>query len=642
MSLQVKEIRHSSSFSIENLDEIDQYICELYDIKEHYLVGRVKSNKNSQSTAKIFFIEDLVNPFTGQNIGQLIGGGRKKPNAICRQTRLEDVNLQENQLVLFQFKIENLSDSNLSKGNILAADKNSVIPIDDNYDLLRELQITVADLKVPGILNTDNPNEIAFWFFNDFYKDAIKEKVKQEVGKIRQEIVKLDNRKQFWRDEETRIRDLEGKVQNELNVLNRKRHELDQDRENLIKLNEKLKQIGLSVLEEREEILEECTKQSLEIPDNEEELVKGIQRQIAAAGLHYELQTILRLYTTLKTNQFIILSGPSGTGKTSLIAAFAECISAQYKIIPVQPSWMDRQDLLGFYNPMRKQYVPSVFIDTLIAAKKQPEKLFIICLDELNLAQIEYYLADLLSVRELKKPTLELYSRYEYDQAMEEVNWYIQKVINDIDETMDRWIEDHLGINTMEQFAFMQRYQNLKRYPFSFELPENVRLIGTMNVDGTVRPLSPKVIDRSFILELLKQDSKVDIPEELGCYPLPAQHFMVELDNGNPDADLTKRFTEFNKRLISFHANYNNRVENHLGLYGAAAQPFNLTNGQLDDELFVMKLLPRIHYLMEEDSSTANFVNWIRDEFGEKSLSYKKVSQMHSASHKSGVFTYWS
>ncbi len=68
-------------------------------------------------------------------------------------------------------------------------------------------------------------------------------------------------------------------------------------------------------------------------------------------------------------------------------------------IIPVQSSWTDKQDLLGYFNTIEKRYVPTPFLEAVLAARES-EGLHLICLDEMNLSHIEYYFAELLSARE--------------------------------------------------------------------------------------------------------------------------------------------------------------------------------------------------------------------------------------------------
>ena len=152
----------------------------------------------------------------------------------------------------------------------------------------------------------------------------------------------------------------------------------------------------------------------------------------------------------------IILWGKPGTGKTSLPNGIADAIGGKCITIPVQPNWTDNQDLLGFYNVVEKRYVPTLFLDTLVEARENPEQLYLVVLDEMNLAHIELYFSDLLSKLEERRG-----------------------------ENKDVFFEVDLG-------AGNEKYKVC--------LTENVKWVGTMNEDETTKSLSDKVIDRGNVI----------------------------------------------------------------------------------------------------------------------------------------------
>ena len=98
----------------------------------------------------------------------------------------------------------------------------------------------------------------------------------------------------------------------------------------------------------------------------------------------------------------IVLSGSSGSGKTSLCREYARVTGSICHVIPVKPNWTSAEDLLGFYSPIEKRYLKTPFLNALLEASKDPSHLHIICLDEMNLARPEYYFADFLSVLETR------------------------------------------------------------------------------------------------------------------------------------------------------------------------------------------------------------------------------------------------
>ena len=124
--------------------------------------------------------------------------------------------------------------------------------------------------------------------------------------------------------------------------------------------------------------------------------------------------------TALCSGSMVLLNGTVGVGKSSIVSKSAELLGGNSEIIPIRPSWLDPSDLLGFFDPLSETFRPSSFTTALKTAAKYPDRPFFICLDELNLAKIENYGADLLSTLEYsknqaeaegKKRNLSLYSQ---------------------------------------------------------------------------------------------------------------------------------------------------------------------------------------------------------------------------------------
>ncbi|MBE6134405.1 MAG: hypothetical protein E7179_00135 [Erysipelotrichaceae bacterium] len=128
-------------------------------------------------------------------------------------------------------------------------------------------------------------------------------------------------------------------------------------------------------------------------------------RNFAASklGLYYTIDAIRQLFAGMGTAKLIILEGISGTGKTSLAYALGKFVGYDSAIIPVQPSWKDRSELLGYYNEFTKKFNESEFLKALYIVGYRKD-LCVITLDEMNLARIEYYFAEFLSVMEMRDP----------------------------------------------------------------------------------------------------------------------------------------------------------------------------------------------------------------------------------------------
>ena len=185
------------------------------------------------------------------------------------------------------------------------------------------------------------------------------------------------------------------------------------------------------------------------------EKIDQVKAYIAGRGFTYEEGMIENFWLSLKSKPFVILAGTSGTGKTRLVKLFAEAIGAEYRLVPVRPDWSDSSDLLGHHN-LAGEFVPGRVLNIILEALKEPEKPFILCLDEMNLARVEYYLSDFLSVietRDLKDG----------------------KIVSD-------------------RLLPFEDYGDIR-------FPENLYLAGTVNMDETTFPFSKKVLDRANTIE---------------------------------------------------------------------------------------------------------------------------------------------
>ena len=200
------------------------------------------------------------------------------------------------------------------------------------------------------------------------------------------------------------------------------------------------------------------------------EKLAAIEAYIEAKGFTYNQHLIENLYLSLKSKPFVILAGTSGTGKTRLVRFFSEAIGAteengRYLQIAVRPDWSDSTDLFGHVN-LNGKFVPGKILEFIWEAQRNKEKPFIMCLDEMNLARVEYYLSDFLSVIETRD-------------------------LKDGEITTDALIsEKDYGLDE----------ESFKKYG-EIRFPENLYIVGTVNMDETTFPFSKKVLDRANTIE---------------------------------------------------------------------------------------------------------------------------------------------
>jgi len=195
------------------------------------------------------------------------------------------------------------------------------------------------------------------------------------------------------------------------------------------------------------------------------EQIATIRNYIKAKGFNYDGALIENFYLGLKSKPFVILAGTSGTGKTRLVRLFAEAIKAEYKLVSVRPDWSDSSDLFGHVD-LNQKFVPGAIIDFVKQAELNPTKPYFLCLDEMNLARVEYYMSDILSAIETRR----------YENGMIVTDPVVSSA--------------NYGNDT----AAFGRYGKVI-------LPGNLYIVGTVNMDETTFPFSKKVLDRANTIE---------------------------------------------------------------------------------------------------------------------------------------------
>ena len=235
--------------------------------------------------------------------------------------------------------------------------------------------------------------------------------------------------------------------------------------------------------------------------------------------------------TAIRTKPFLLLAGISGTGKSRIVRelAFKSCpkylqdkdgtTPGNYCMIEVKPNWHDSTELLGYYSNLNMSYQFKKFVKFLVKAKMNPEVPFFVCLDEMNLAPVEQYFAEILSIMETRKhPKIE---------GSDETNKDIIKTGAIIDsayfekytwkgkdgERMERnepmsdrdWYFEFFNQDMLSEGEKAQADKYKDSYTLGKEgltLPDNVIIIGTVNMDDTTHQFSRKVIDRAMTIEM--------------------------------------------------------------------------------------------------------------------------------------------
>lgn len=255
-----------------------------------------------------------------------------------------------------------------------------------------------------------------------------------------------------------------------------------------------------------------------------------------AKPLFYSKEDIKAFIAGMAASPFAILQGMSGTGKTSLPRIFADAIFGEVNIVPVESSWRDRNELLGYYNDFSKKYTAKEFTCDLYKANTPNYRRipYFIVLDEMNLSRVEYYFADFLSVLENEpnewkvqlvetdmrqlpnEITPEVRDALEKDDSnrMAEIKSIVEKIYDENNKIKDefsqnaqagekqkliRFLEEKHFKNIHGSASLVTGPQQLKDGK-TIQIPENVWFIGTANKDESTFEITDKVYDRAQVM----------------------------------------------------------------------------------------------------------------------------------------------
>jgi hypothetical protein len=246
--------------------------------------------------------------------------------------------------------------------------------------------------------------------------------------------------------------------------------------------------------------------------------------------LYYSIDDIRRFISGLASSHILIMQGMSGTGKTSLAYAFGEFIKNASAIVPIQPMWKERSDLLGYYNEFTRRFSETLLLQKMYEANFKDD-MFVVILDEMNIARVEYYFAEFLSLLEIPRPD----RRY-------------------IDVVSDVWENDPKLLRNGQ-----------------LRLPPNIWFIGTANNDDSTFAISDKVYDRAMIMNL---DNKADVfePENGSNMHISAAYFDSLAKKAQRDFRLTGRNRRRLRRLDAymiekFKITFGNRITKQIDSY---------------------------------------------------------------------------
>ncbi|MBO4539517.1 MAG: hypothetical protein J5781_04515 [Clostridia bacterium] len=246
--------------------------------------------------------------------------------------------------------------------------------------------------------------------------------------------------------------------------------------------------------------------------------------------LYYNEEVIRQYIAGMATSKIIILEGISGTGKTSLPYAMGKFFFSNAWIISVQPSWRDRAELVGYFNEFTKKFNETDFLAGLYESTLREDPNFIV-LDEMNLARIEYYFADFLSIMEM--PDI--------------AEWNIDLIASPSPTDPQNVVYGKLLV------------------------PQNVWFVGTANNDDSTFTITDKVYDRAVSLTLNSKASYFDAPAT-DAYNCSASYLQFLFDNAqkqysisDDNLALIRELDEFVQ--TNFKISFGNRIMKQMRIF---------------------------------------------------------------------------
>lgn len=247
--------------------------------------------------------------------------------------------------------------------------------------------------------------------------------------------------------------------------------------------------------------------------------------------LYYDIETIRYYISGFGATHFMILEGLSGTGKSSLPRYFAKFAGCNLLFLPVQATWRDKTNLIGYFNDFAKTYSETEFLVGLYHGNYNPDMIHLYVLDEMNISRVEYYFADFLSV--LEYPTSE---------------WKLQ-----IMQLPHEFIPPAKLLDGV------------------IRIPENSYFVGTANKDDSTFTISDKVYDRAITIDFDNRNTPFEVNED--AEPIRLSHSKLQslikeakaqMENHMSEADFEKLFKVTDYIYEQFDLTFGNRILNQI------------------------------------------------------------------------------
>lgn len=299
-----------------------------------------------------------------------------------------------------------------------------------------------------------------------------------------------------------------------------------------------------------------------------EELAPRFQAYLAKQKLYFDMRTLRNFLAGMVASRLLILEGLSGTGKSTLPRLFSEFVGSKAFFCPVQATWRDRTDVVGYYSDFTHQFKETDFLRRMYEASYEPDRLNMMVLDEMNISRIEYYFADFLSI--LEYPPQD-------------------------------WLIKLMQIREGQE-------QPVKMEDGNARIPLNTWFIGTANTDDSTFTITDKVYDRAIVLEFNQINEPIDPDYEsapLHGLSVPQLIEMFEDAKKNPAYRLTGADRDSFLRLCQFvqetlDVRFGNRIMNQIDNFVPVFVALGGTKAEALDFMFSRKVMRKLQGKYDE------------------------------------------
>lgn len=305
--------------------------------------------------------------------------------------------------------------------------------------------------------------------------------------------------------------------------------------------------------------------------------------------LYFDIDTIRFFVSGFAASHFMILEGLSGTGKSSLPRYFAKFINANLLFVPVQATWRDKTNLIGYFNDFSKTYSETEFLTSLYHANYNPDMIHMFVLDEMNISRVEYYFADFLSVLEYP-----------------EEEWKIKIMQLPYNFIPPAKLDD--GV---------------------IQIPNNVYFVGTANKDDSTFTITDKVYDRAITIDFDNRNDAFNVNGDASTINLSrsalAKLYQEAKNNKSyqmTDNDYQKFQTISDYIYDQFDITFGNRILNQISELVPVFVSCGGTKEEALDFLLSRKVISKIEGRFEEYVKNAlrELLNLIHKTYGKDVL----------------------